>query len=402
MTVFPFSLERRTTLALGASQLLAWASSYYLLAILAVPMAAQFGIARVAVYAMFSASLIVAAALGPVVGRWVDQRGGRRVLMLSNGVFASGHLLLASAQHPAQLLLGWLLIGAAMPMGLYDAAFATLVRLFGTAARPRIVGVTLIAGFASSVSWPLTAFVEHHAGWRWACALWGALHLSAGLFIHARLLPRDEHRTDPAPAAAADPAAPAVAVTTVGGPKPATLWLLATVFAVSGFTFAALAAHLPRLLEAAGASTATAVFAASLVGASQVAGRLLEVGVFSRWHPLYSARISLALHPLGVLLLALFGAPAAMLFTVLHGAGVGLMTIVKGTLPLALFGPQGFGQRAGWLEAPSRVMQASAPVLFGLAVDGWGVHALGLTGVSMFLCFLAVLRLRRSQASAPG
>ena len=146
--------------------MLAWASSYYLLAILAVPMARQFGLANVWVYAMFSAALVVAAALGPVVGRWVDQRGGRRVLMASNGVFATAHLLLATAQHPAQLLLGWLLIGAAMPMGLYDAAFATLVRLFGGAARPRIVGVTLIAGFASSVSWPLTAYVEQAAGWR--------------------------------------------------------------------------------------------------------------------------------------------------------------------------------------------------------------------------------------------
>ena len=391
------TLERRTTAALGASQLLAWASSYYLLAILATPMAAQFGLARVAVYAMFSGSLVVAAVMGPVVGRWVDRRGGRRVLMLSNLVFASAQLLMATAQHPAQLLLGWLLLGAAMPMGLYDAAFATLVRLFGAAARPRIVGVTLIAGFASSVSWPLTAFMEHHAGWRWACALWGALHLSVGLFIHARLLPRDERRIEPPPAVVSHTATAAV---TASAPKPATLWLLATVFAVSGFTFAAFAAHLPRVIEAAGASTAAAVFAASLVGASQVVARVLEVGVFSRWHPLYSARISLALHPLGVLLLGVFGAPAAVLFTVLHGAGVGLMTIVKGTLPLALFGPRGFGERAGWLEAPSRVLQASAPLLFGLAVDGWGVHAIGLTGGAMLLSFLAVLRLRRSQAGS--
>lgn len=388
--------ERHTTLALGASQLLAWASSYYLLAILAVPMAAQFGIPRVSVYLMFSGSLIVAAVLGPIAGRWVDRRGGRRVLMASNGVFAAAQLLLATAQHPAQLVLGWLLLGAAMPMGLYDAAFATLVRLFGAAARPRIVGVTLIAGFASSVSWPLTAFVEHHAGWRWACALWAALHLTVGLFIHARLLPRDEWQPSPTRADAGP--SPSAAIAPAAAPARRVLWLLAAVFAVSGFTFAAYAAHLPRVLEAAGAGTAAAVFAASLVGASQVAARVLEVGVFSRWHPLYSARISLVLHPLGVLALGLAGAPAALLFAVLHGAGVGLMTIVKGTLPLALFGPQGFGQRSGWLEAPSRVMQAAAPVLFGLALDGWGASVIWITGVAMFLSFLAVLRLRRSQA----
>ena len=395
------TLERRATLALGASQLLAWASSYYLLAILAVPMAAQFGIPRVSVYLMFSGSLVVAAVLGPIAGRWVDQRGGRRVLMASNLVFATAQLLLATAQHPAQLLLGWLLLGAAMPMGLYDAAFATLVRLFGAAARPRIVGVTLIAGFASSVSWPLTAFMEHHAGWRWACALWAGLHLSVGLFIHARLLPPDDARNPPSAEGERPQASPLISTgeaAAVTGPARSVLWLLAAVFAVSGFTFAAYAAHLPRVLEAAGASTAAAVFAASLVGASQVAARVLEVGVFSRWHPLYSARISLVLHPLGVLALGLAGAPAAVLFAVLHGAGVGLMTIVKGTLPLALFGPQGFGQRSGWLEAPSRVMQASAPVLFGLALDGWGQSAIWLTGAAMLVSFLAVLRLRRSQA----
>lgn len=393
------SLERRATLALGSAQLLAWASSYYLLAILAVPMARQFGLANVWVYAMFSAALVVAAALGPLVGRWVDQRGGRRVLMASNGVFAVAHLLLATAQHPAQLLLGWLLIGAAMPMGLYDAAFATLVRLFGSAARPRIVGVTLIAGFASSVSWPLTAFVEQAAGWRWACVLWAALHLTVGLGIHARLIPRDEQRPPqaaPAPVAGEGVAAP------LHGPSRGVLWLLATVFAVSGFTFAALAAHLPRVLEASGASKTAAVFAASLVGISQVAGRVMEVGVFSRWHPLYSARIALVLHPLGVLLLTLVGAPAAVLFTALHGAGVGLMTIVKGTLPLALFGAQGFGQRAGWLEAPSRVVQAVTPVLFGLLLERLGEHALWITGIGMFASFLALLRLRRSQAGGAG
>ena len=389
---------RRITGLIGLAQLLAWGSSYYLLAILAAPMAATFALPKVAVYGMFSAALVVAAIFGPVVGRWVDQHGGRRVLMISNGMFAAAQLLMATAQHPAQLALGWLLMGAAMPMGLYDAAFATLVRLYRTEARPRIVGVTLIAGFASSVSWPLTALVEHHTSWRIACVMWAALHLTVGLFIHARLLQKDEGAavtSPPLPEVAADLAHAVAAI----GPSRSTMWLLATVFAISGFCFAALAAHLPRLLQVAGATPAMAVTAASLVGISGVAARALEMGLFSRWHPLYSARISLIAHPLGALLLGLFGAPMAVLFTVLHGAGVGLMTIVKGTLPLALFGANGFGQRAGWLEAPSRVMQAIAPVAYGLWLEQLGTGVLWITGLAMFASFLAMLWLRRSRAT---
>jgi hypothetical protein len=190
--------------------------------------------------------------------------------------------------------------------------------------------------------------------------------------------------------------------TAIAPPRP-TLILLAAIFAASGFVFAAMAAHLPRVLEAAGCTPAAAVFAASLVGVFQVMGRLAEVGYLGRLHPLVSARVSMALHPLGALLLAVFGAPAAVLFTALHGAGIGLMTIVKGTLPLALFGPAGFGRRAGWLEAPSRVMQAAAPVVFALWLEQFGAGVLWISGGLVAAALLGVLALgsaRRSQSPA--
>jgi MFS family permease len=327
----------RTVWAVGLGQLLAWGSSYYLVAILGPPMAASLGLPNVAVFAMFAAALVVAAALGPFAGHRVDRHGGRRVLLLSNALFAAALLILALAQAPWQLALGWLLLGAAMPFGLYDAAFATLVALYREQARRSIVGVTLIAGFASSVSWPLSALVEHLQGWRAACALWALLHLTLGAGIHFFLLP--DVRVPAASTVIEKRPAPLAA------PAPGMLWLLAAVFAASGFVFAAMAAHLPRVLEAAGSAPATAVFAASLVGVFQVLGRLAEVGFLGRLHPLVSARVSVALHPLGALLLGIFGAPAAFVFTALHGAGIGLMTIVKGTLPLAAASA---GAPAGW------------------------------------------------------
>lgn len=388
------SSRSKTVASIGFGQMLAWGSSYYLAAILAPVMARHFGLPTVAVFAMFSAALLVSAALGPWAGQRVDRLGGRRVLQHSNVMFAIAHVTLAFAQGPVTLALGWLLLGAAMPFGLYDAAFGTLVRLYREDARRSIVAVTLIAGFASSVAWPLTHFVEVQSSWRTACALWALLHLTVGLALHRYGVPNVIAAASHAPSGAA----PVVAL------QPKVMWLLAAIFAATGFVFAALAAHLPRVLEAAGATTTAAIAAASLVGAFQVGGRVLDAVWLKRLHPFTSAKLSTILHPIGAVLLLVLGAPLVALFTALHGAGVGLMTIVKGTLPLALFGPAGFGQRAGLLEAPSRVMQAVAPVLFSLLLDGLGGQVVWITaGLSLaaFLGLWWVQRLTQAPAVAP-
>ena len=154
--------------------------------------------------------------------------------------------------------------------------------------------------------------------------------------------------------------------------------LLAVVFAATWFISTAMAAHLPRLLELNGATLATAVAVGALVGPAQVAGRLLEFGVLRRVHPLLSARLAAVMHPLGAALLAFIGGPGAAVFAILHGAGNGILTIAKGTLPLVLFGAQGYGHRQGLLMIPARIAQASAPWLFGLCLDRWGAGALAL------------------------
>ena len=376
--------QRQVTVLLGFGQLLAWGSSFYLLAILAEPMAAGLALPRVWVYLCFSASLVMAAVLGPLGGQLIDRHGGRPVLMAGNVVFALALLLMSQAQGGASLMLGWLLLGVAMPLGLYDAGFATAVRLFGAQARRSIVGITLIAGFASSVSWPLTHWLEQRWDWRVACQVWAVLHLTAGLALHARL-PRVEVQSAVSPHAASESAA-------AGTASRRDLWLLAAVFACGGFVFASLAAHLPRVLEAVGCTPAMAVAAASIVGAAQVAARLAEAGYLGRLPPMISAWVASALHPLAVCVLLLFGPPAAFVFAALHGAGVGLMTIVKGTLPLHLFGAAGFGRRAGILEGPSRVIQAASPVAFGVLLDRIGGDVIWVTG-AVSLVALAGLRL---------
>jgi hypothetical protein len=179
------------------------------------------------------------------------------------------------------------------------------------------------------------------------------------------------------------------------------MFMLAIVFAVTWFTSTAMAAHLPRLLQQAGATPTAAIFAASLVGPAQVGARILEFGLLQRFHPLLAARLATLAHPLGAMIVLGLGAPAAALFAVLHGAGNGVLTIAKGTLPLAIFGPAGYGHRQGVLMIPARFAQAAAPLSFGLLLDGFGPAALYFSAGLGLVGMVALLGLRQQGASRP-
>jgi MFS family permease len=374
--------------ALGTAQTLAWGSSYYLPAILADPIAESLGVSRTAFYAAFSGSLLLAAVLGPAIGRAIDRRGGRGILAISNLVLAAGLALLASVHGILGLAAAWAVLGVGMAMGLYEPAFATLTGLYGKAARVPITGITLIAGFASTVGWPLSAFLNAQYGWRTACLVWAALHILIGLPLNRLLIPS---------------APPPVRSKTEGEAPPAprgAMPILAFVFAATAFVTGAMAAHLPHLLEIAGASAATAIAASALVGPAQVGARLVEFGALRVVHPLVSARLSTILHPLGAVVLALFGPAGVIAFATLHGAGNGLLTIARGTVPLAIFGPIGYGLRTGILGAPARVAQAIGPLLFGVLMDRMGVAAVSVSAGLGVLAFLALLLLKTRAAPA--
>lgn len=384
---------------LGTTQTLAWASSYYLPAMLADPMARDLGVSAPTVYAAFSVAMVASALAGPWAGQAIDRHGGRIVLVGTSLLFALGLGMLGIAQGLWTMLGAWIVIGIAMGAGLYEAAFSSLVRLYGHQARGAITGITLIAGFASTVGWPLSAWMETQFGWRGACLGWAALHLLVGLPLNA-WLPRASTLSKAA-SLEATAAAPADASP---APEPrrqgyATA-LLAFVFAATWFISTAMATHLPRMLEATGATLTAAVAVGALIGPAQVAGRLLEFGFLRQVHPLLSARLAALAHPAGVAVLLTGGAAMAPAFAILHGAGNGILTIAKGTLPLALFGPQGYGARQGWLMMPARGAQALAPFLFGLALDAWGARALWLSGGIGLAAFGALLALRARPAAA--
>ncbi len=400
-------LASATTVAsLGTAQTLAWASTYYLPAILAVPMARELGVSVPAVFAAFSCALVVSALLGPYAGRSIDRWGGRPVLMATSLVFALGLAALAMAQGIWGLFAAWVLLGVGMGSGLYEAAFAALVHLHGKNARNSITGITLIAGFASTVGWPLSMWMESQWGWRGACWAWAAMHLVVGLPLNAWTPRRSETEAD-GKATFTGPANGAQVHAPDHEPVHArrTSLLLAFVFAATWFTSTAMASHLPRLLQEGGATLATAVAVGALVGPAQVAGRLLEFGFLRHVHPLLSARLAALMHPLGAGLLAVAGAPVAAVFALLHGAGNGILTIAKGTLPLVLFGPAGYGHRQGLLMVPARIAQAASPWLFGLCLDRLGVGALWVSaglGAAAFGALLALAAPVESLQNTPA
>ena len=377
-------------LALGTTQTLGWASSFYLPAILGDRIAADLGMSSTWFFGAFSASLVVSALVGPRAGRTVDAVGGREVLAASNVILAVGLALLAFAHSQSTLWLAWLILGLGMGIGLYDTAFAALGRIYGLQARSAITGITLLAGFASTVGWPLTAWGASELGWRETCLAWAAAHIVLGLPLNL-LLPKSSSA--------------AISVDDVGKPHIAIdrpMIVLGFAFAASWTVVTAMAVHLPRLLEAAGASTVQAVAAGALIGPSQVAARLLEAGLMKHFHPIVSARLSVALHPLGAAVLGAFGAVAASgVFTVLHGAGSGILTIARGTVPLAMFGPENYGYRLGLLGAPSRITMAAAPLLFGLLIDHYGAGALIFSSALSLAAFAGLCSLP-IRAGHPG
>jgi MFS family permease len=447
---------RTTITLLGLAQTLSWASSYYLPALLAPHWARDLGFSLGTVMAGFSGALLIAALVGPAVGRWIDQQGGRGLLLASNGLFAAGLLTLALAHSTPAALGAVLLLGLAMGIGLYETAFASLVHWYRHDARRAITGITLIAGFASTVGWPLTGWMTEQFGWRNACLGWAALQLLVGLPLNfwlprgpaaAQTLAATATATATAiaiatatAAAAAAAAATATATATVtatahgtadvsaapAGPLPLptaaasgptgdtklrgtmpvvpsawrTLVLLALTFAALRFVSTGVGSQLPALLMALGGTMAAAVAAGAFMGPAQVGGRLLEFGALQRLSPVVTARLA-ALGPLtAAAALLLVGLPAAVPFALLHGAGNGILTISKGTLPLVLMGPQGYGARQGWLNLPATAVAPLAPWIYGLALERSAQAALALSCAASALAVMALILLHKPSSRA--
>jgi predicted MFS family arabinose efflux permease len=357
-----------TISALGIAQIISWGSLYYAIAVLGDGMRRDLGVSQPLLFGAFTFSLLLSGLAAPATGKLIDARGGRVVLSAGSCIGAVALALLASATGPATLLLGSAAAGIAMAACLYDPAFITLNQISGESYRKSVTTLTLFGGFASTVFWPLSQFLLDAVGWRGTLLIYAAMQLMVCLPLHGLLLPA--HR----PAAsdrdgAAQPALLAPAA------SPTYAWLSAA-FAIGSFVLSVLSVHLIGMFKSAGVDAGNAVFIASLVGPMQVLGRIIELAFARKLPPVAVGTVSFVLIPLA--LLALFFvqgmSPLAIIAAALFGLSNGLMTIVRGTVPAALFGREGYGLLLGRLARPAFIARALAPAAFPLALTAGLVH----------------------------
>jgi MFS family permease len=369
---------RRAVPVLGLTQILAWGALFYP-PVLTLPLiAAERGWSMTFAMGGFSFGLMVGGAVAPAVGGLIDRHGGHRIMPLGSLAGAAGLVALVHAADPLLYLAVWALLGAAMAASLYDPAFATLGRIFGTSARRAITLLTFVGGFASTVSWPATYFLLSAYGWRGTYLVYAALLALVAAPLHALALPRD--RAGPErPADGTAPPPPKV--------LPAKGWafvLVAAAFAAYAFVPSALSAHMLAIFQRLGIDAGTAILIGMLFGPSQVAARLCEFLFARALHPLFIARFAVGQLLFAFLLLAAFGVspPMAAAFAVMFGLTNGLITIARGTVPLALFGADGYGRIMGRIARPSLAMQAAAPLVVAFAIER-GSDAAGLAVIAL-------------------
>jgi MFS family permease len=356
---------------LGVTQIFAWGSSYYLPAVLAKPIAADTGWSLSWVVGGLSLGLLIAGLVSPWVGRAIARSGGRPVLAVSAGLLAAGLSALALAHSLPAFLTAWLLVGLGMGAGLYDPAFATLGRLYGHKGRSAITTLTLFGGFASTVCWPLSAFLDAHLGWRGVCLVYAGFQLAVALPAYVFVLPREPQ--GPAPLSVS-PILPTDSPPRTLDLRRGALFLLMTAtITLSSVISTTLSVHLLTVLQAKGLTLAAAVGLGTLVGPSQVAARAVEMVIARYHHPIWTKVASTSLVAAGLAALWI-GVPIIPFALALYGAGIGLESIARGTLPLAVFGPERYPVVMGRIAMPSLIAQAAAPSIGTVLIETGGVN----------------------------
>ncbi len=386
--------------SIGVGQILVWGSSYYLLAVLAEPIAHETGWPEAWIIGAFSLGLLVSGVVSPRVGYLIERFGGRPVLAGSAVLLAVGLVIQAIAPNLPVFVAAWLVIGLAMGAGLYDPAFATLGRLYGEHARSAITHLTLFGGFASTVCWPLSALFVQQFGWRGASAAYAAIAIIVVLPLYLFGVPREEPRSVPTRhgAGSGTPARPRRA-----GDRAAFV-ILAAGLTVASVIMTIIAVHILVLLQTRGLTLATAVGLGALIGPSQVGARVLEAAFGRRHHPIWSLLVAAVAVAVGLCMLL---GPSSIIGAglVLYGSGSGIRSIARGTVPLALFGREGYAILLGWLAMPILIAQAASPLLGSVLMEHLGpdMTIVALVGAAVFNIALVLplvpLALRRPVAA---
>jgi len=392
----------RTIAILATTQIISWGSVYYAFSVLAPVMGRELGLASNVLYGAFSWSILVAGLAATPVGLVIDRMGGQRVMALGSLISGLGLFWLAHSGGTMEYLGAWTLLGFGMALSLYEAAFAAINRKDPLGARRSISTLTLFAGFASTIFWPLTAQLTVILGWRHTYLAFACLQLMVCLPLHW-LLGRDTRvGLGHAQAASGNGSTLSEAI------RHPAFWALSGAFAANAFIFSAMSVHLIPLIQQLGHAGHLAVLLAAMIGPMQVIGRLIERGGAQKLTPQAVGKLTFAGLPAALLALVLFGreAWAVAMFCVLYGLTNGVLTILRGTLPQAMFGSAHYGAIAGAMAGPALIAKAAGPLALAFALSGapdpspilWVL--LGVAVVSYLLYLTAVAAQRRRQGGA--
>lgn len=360
--------------ALGVTQILGYGTTFYLLAVLALPMSKDTGWPLDRIALGLSIGMLVGGLVAPLVGRAVDRHGGRIVLTAGSLCIAAGLAGLGLATHLFLYWAAWAVVGVGMAAALYDAAFSALGTWYRETARGPITSVTLWGGFASTLCWPLAAYLVATTGWRWTCLIFAACHFLIALPLHAFMMPQNT-------AALAAPQEQA-ATNAVVARADLLFVLIAASMTLASVIVTVVSVHLIAVFQDHGFTAAAAVSLGALIGPSQVAGRFGELLLGKRLHPIWSALAAAILMVAGILLLT-NNIRLAAVAIVVYAMGAGVSYIVRGTLPLAMFGSDGYATIMGRLALPSLIAQALAPWAGAIVLERWGTDALLATLVAL-------------------
>lgn len=367
-------IYRRTVICLGAAQLVAWGTSYYLIGVFGEHITIAIGWSRSFTYGGFSIGLLVMGLASPWAGRAIDRHGGLPVLASGSLLNAVGCLALAYTHHSVIYCLAWIVLGLSMRLTLYDAAFAALARIGGMGARRSMAQITLLGGLASTVFWPLGNTMIEWLGWREALIAYAAISLAAiPLYLP---LSAPQGRNDEPKTAITPPTEASMAEDRMPG------WLYAAIMALVAFLNSGMSAHMIGILAGLGLGASMAVWVASLRGIGQTTARACEVMFGAGLSPLTLNLIAASLLVAGFMFIPVAGMETAqaILFALAFGAGNGLMSITRGTLPLVLIDPTRYGSVTGRLLVPSFILSAAAPLILSFLLEAYG------TGFAMSVC----------------
>jgi MFS family permease len=389
----------RAVSVLGVTEILSWGALFYP-PVLTVPLiAADHGWSKSFAMGGFSVGLFVGGLVSRYVGALIDRFGGHVVMPVGSLIGTIGLVGIGLATNSYSYYAVWMVLGVAMAASLYDPAFATLGRIFGGKARAPITTLTLAGGFASTVSWPATQFLIDAIGWRGAYLVYAALLALVAAPLHAFALPRGRVLQHAGVKADGEPTlAPELKPASVLAPHGLAFLLVAAAFSFYAFVPSALSAQLLAIFQRFGLAPATVVAIGMLFGPAQVLARICELGFARQLHPLWVARFSVGLLVAACALLMLlpFSALVAACFAVMYGMANGLMTIARGTVPLALFGAGGYGRLVGRIGGPFLIVQAVAPVCLSYvaerASDRAALAVVAAFAAAALLCFVAMRR----------